>query len=65
MIDRWKIFEAEHGRKVRISEAEWYRRLSADERAAIVEDLYATARLRIVPRPAATSVAATSRPWMP
>ena len=44
MIDRWKIFEAEFGRKVRISEAAWCRRLSADERAAIVEDLYATAR---------------------
>jgi len=44
MIDRWKIFEAEFGRKARISDATWYRGLSADERTAIVEDLYATVR---------------------
>ena len=44
MIYRWKIFEAEFGHKVRSSDAEWCRGLSTDDRAAIVEDLYATAR---------------------
>ncbi len=45
MIDRWKIFEAPFGRTVRESDAAWCRGLSPTERAKIVEDLYATARL--------------------
>lgn len=44
MMDRWKIFESQFGRKVRESDAAWCRGLSATELAAIVEDLYATAR---------------------
>lgn len=44
MTDRWTIFESQFGQKVRASDAEWCRGLSATERAAIVEDLYASAR---------------------
>ena len=44
MTDRWVIFESQFGHKVRASDAEWCRGLSATERAAIVEDLYASVR---------------------
>jgi hypothetical protein len=44
MTDRWAIFESQFGQKIRASDAEWCRGLSATERAAIVEDLYASVR---------------------
>lgn len=44
MTDRWTIYESQFGQKVRASDADWCRGLSAAERAAIVEDLYASAR---------------------
>lgn len=44
MIDRWKIFESQFGRKARASDAAWCRGLSTTERAQLVEDLYSAAR---------------------
>lgn len=44
MSDRWRLFESRFGSQIRASDAAWARSLSLNERIAIVEDLYGTAR---------------------